>query len=197
MVVSRARTLRWAPRLICFSLSSANQRSTRLSQEALVGVKWTMKSRMAHEPPSHARRFVRPVVVEDQMHVEIRGHAGVDRLEELQELLAPMPAMTLADDLARRDIQRGKQRGCAMAAIVVRPALGRAERHRQHRCGAVQAWIWLFSSTLNTNARSGGARYKPTMSRTFSTKSGSRESLNVSLRCGCRPNARQMRPTVA
>ena len=34
------------------------------------------------------------------------------------------------------------------------------------------------------------------MSRTFSTNSGSVESLNVSLRCGCRPNARQMRTTV-
>ncbi len=33
------------------------------------------------------------------------------------------------------------------------------------------------------------------MSRTFSTKSGSLESLNVSCRCGCRPKARQMRET--
>lgn len=31
------------------------------------------------------------------------------------------------------------------------------------------------------------------MSRTFSTKSGSDESLKVSLQCGCRPKARQMR----
>jgi hypothetical protein len=30
-------TLRWTPRLICLSASSANQRSTWLSQEALVG----------------------------------------------------------------------------------------------------------------------------------------------------------------
>ena len=32
-------TLRWTPRLICLSASSANQRSTWFSQEALVGVK--------------------------------------------------------------------------------------------------------------------------------------------------------------
>jgi hypothetical protein len=31
------------------------------------------------------------------------------------------------------------------------------------------------------------------MSRTFSTNSGSVESLKVSWRCGCKPNARQMR----
>jgi len=33
------------------------------------------------------------------------------------------------------------------------------------------------------------------MSRTFSTKSGSLESLKVSCRCGCKPKARQMRQT--
>src|SRR5688500_17989177 len=34
------------------------------------------------------------------------------------------------------------------------------------------------------------------MSRTFSAKKGSVESLKVSARCGCRPKARQTRPTV-
>ena len=34
------------------------------------------------------------------------------------------------------------------------------------------------------------------MSRTFSANSGSVESLKVSARCGCRPKARQTRPTV-
>jgi hypothetical protein len=38
--------------------------------------------------------------------------------------------------------------------------------------------------------------YRPTMSRTFSMSLGSREIVNVSLRCGCNPNARQIRPTV-
>ena len=42
---------------------------------------------------------------------------------------------------------------------------------------------------------SGGSRYSPTMSRTFSTNSGSVESLKVSCRCGCSPKARQMRET--
>ena len=56
-----------------------------------------------------------------------------------------------------------------------------------------RAWIWLFSSTQRTRARSGGAKYRPTMSRTFSTKKGSLDSLKVSERCGCKPKARQMR----
>jgi len=37
---SSSRVLRCAPRLICFRVSSANHRSTRFSQDALVGVKW-------------------------------------------------------------------------------------------------------------------------------------------------------------
>src|SRR5215472_13957674 len=35
------------------------------------------------------------------------------------------------------------------------------------------AWIWLFSSSHNTTARSGGLWYRPTTSTTFSTKNGS------------------------
>ncbi len=46
------------------------------------------------------------------------------------------------------------------------------------------AWIWDFSSTQSTSARSGGSRYRPTISRTLSTNSGSLESLKCSKRCG-------------
>ena len=35
------------------------------------------------------------------------------------------------------------------------------------------AWTWLFSSTHCTNALSGGFKYKPTTSRSFSMKNGS------------------------
>src|SRR5687768_3247459 len=38
--------------------------------------------------------------------------------------------------------------------------------------------------------------YRPTMSRTFSISRGSVDSLNVSVRCGCNPNARQICCTV-
>src|SRR5262245_27418555 len=59
-------------------------------------------------------------------------------------------------------------------------------------CVRSKAWICDFSSTHNTSARSGGSRYNPTMSRTFSTNSGSGDSLNVSVRWGCSPNTRQI-----
>jgi hypothetical protein len=41
-------------------------------------------------------------------------------------------------------------------------------------------WIWLFSSTARTTARSGGFKYRPQMSWTFSMNCGSLESLKRS-----------------
>jgi hypothetical protein len=75
------------------------------------------------------------------------------------------------------------------------------------RCGVVgsigrigadrsSAWICGFSSTANTAAATGGFRYSPTMSRIFSTRSGSGETLNSSCRQGLSPNARQISETV-
>ena len=78
-----------------------------------------------------------------------------------------------------------RSRGCAAPA-------GRAAS-ASSGCVRSSAWICDFSSTHSTSARSGGFRYSPTMSRTFSMNSGSFDSLKVSVRCGWRPNARQMR----
>src|SRR5665648_691427 len=64
--------------------------------------------------------------------------------------------------------------------------------------GAVRsrAWIWDFSSTHSTTAFSGGLWYSPTTSTTFSTNSGSLDSLNPSVRWGLRPKSFQIRPIV-
>ena len=64
--------------------------------------------------------------------------------------------------------------------------------------GAVRlsAWIWGFSSTANTAAATGGFMYSPTRSRTFSTRSGSGETLKLSCRHGLSPKARQISSTV-
>ena len=57
------------------------------------------------------------------------------------------------------------------------------------------ACIWDFSSTASTIAATGGSRYNPTMSRTFSMNCGSVDSFHESTRCGLSPNARQIRET--
>src|SRR5216683_1464173 len=59
-------------------------------------------------------------------------------------------------------------------------ATGRDTARRLTGCVRSSAWIWLFSSAHNTRARSGGFRYKPTMSRTFSINCGSVDWSRVS-----------------
>jgi hypothetical protein len=60
------------------------------------------------------------------------------------------------------------------------------------RTGRVRssAWICGFSPAQITTAFSGGARYRPTTSRTLASGCGSVENLNPSVRCGCRQNLR-------
>jgi len=48
------------------------------------------------EPAFDVLVFVRGVVVQDQVHLESSGDLAVDGLEELQELLVPMPGQARA-----------------------------------------------------------------------------------------------------
>jgi hypothetical protein len=58
------------------------------------------------------------------------------------------------------------------------------------------AWHWLFSSTHSTIAFSGGFRYSPTISRSFSMKNGSLDNLKYRCRWGCSPKVFHTRCTV-
>src|SRR6202011_3825604 len=62
-----------------------------------------------------------------------------------------------------------------------------------------QAESGSFHPTRSVGAswRTGGLRYSPTTSTSFSSKRLSLDSLKVSVRCGCSPRADQMRCTVA
>ena len=57
-----------------------------------------VKARVANEPAAYGRNLVRAVVVEDEMEVEVVRSLAVDCLEKLEELLAAMPPMQVADD---------------------------------------------------------------------------------------------------
>src|SRR5436305_1956084 len=61
---------------------------------------------------------------------------------------------------------------------------------------AMYAWLTLSSSQLNTRAGSGGSRYGPTTSSSFSTNRLSLESLNDLTRCGLSPCSCHTRRTV-
>ena len=84
-----------------------------------------------------------------------------------------------------------------VAFVVVGHRLGAAGNHRQRGLGAVSACADDFSSMHSTIALSGGFRYRPTTSISFSSNFGSLDSLKVFTRCGLRPRAAHTRCTVS
>lgn len=76
---------------------------------------------MPQQPAFDRRCFVRRVVVQDDVdaHTRFCFQGVIQMIEELQELLVPMPSMTLADDLPGGHVERGKQGRGAVADVVV------------------------------------------------------------------------------
>lgn len=70
-----------------------------------------MEARALEQPPSDAGRLMRPIVVEDEMHVQLRRDCRLNRVEERAEFTAALPLVQLPDHLARLHVQRCKQRG--------------------------------------------------------------------------------------
>ena len=68
----------------------------------------------------------------------VLGRLAVDLLEELEPFGVGVALLALADDLAIEDIQRRKQRGRAMALVVVRHRLRPAFLERQSGLGAIE-----------------------------------------------------------
>ena len=66
------------PRRISLTVISANHRSTRLSQELAVGVKWMWKRGWASSHFFDGRCLVSGQVVADQVHIQIGGNGLVD-----------------------------------------------------------------------------------------------------------------------
>jgi hypothetical protein len=104
---SSSVTLRWAERRSLRQVSSANQRSTRLSQDAEAGVKCRWKRGMPQQPLLDRLGLVGGVVVQDQVEFEVPGDGCVDDLQEAEELLVTVAAVVLGDDRAGDDVQGG------------------------------------------------------------------------------------------
>jgi dihydroxyacetone kinase len=82
--------------------------------------------------------LVRPVVINDEMHIEPRRDAGIDLLQEPEKLLVPMARLALGNDLAVGDVECREQGRRAVAFIIMREAISIAEAHRQHRLSSLQ-----------------------------------------------------------
>src|SRR6266850_4099852 len=95
MAASNAAVERWAPRLICWSVSKAKKRSTWLIHDADVGVKCIcQRSRLANQVADQFGLMARGIV-HDDVNVEIGGDMLFDGVEEAAEFLRPWRAMHL------------------------------------------------------------------------------------------------------
>src|SRR5947209_6316139 len=68
-------------------------------------------------------RLVGPIVVLDDVDIEVGRHLGFDRVQELAELDGAMAAVQRADHPAGFQVQRGEQRGRTVPLIIVGPSL--------------------------------------------------------------------------
>ena len=93
---------------------------------------------MAGEPLLDLILLVRGVVIEDHMDRLVLGHFALDPIEEADELLATMALHVLPDDDAVEHIEGGKQRGRAVALVVMGQGAGAPLLHRQTWLGAVE-----------------------------------------------------------
>src|SRR5208337_5166016 len=119
MAVSSPRVQWKLPRRIRFSVISANHRSTRFSQLAEGGSEVDVEARALQQPALDESGFMGGVVVHDQVHVQLRRHAGLDGVEEVAELRRAVAALGAADDLAGLRIEGGEQGGGAVAQVIV------------------------------------------------------------------------------
>ena len=101
------------------------------------------------EPVPDQRRLVGGVVAGNQVHVQLGGHLGLDSIEKLAELQGPVAAVVLANHLTGPGVQSGEEGRGAVAHVIMGAPLGLVRS---------RAWIWDFSSTHKTSARSGGLR---------------------------------------
>lgn len=103
-----------------------------------------METRMAPEPGLDPWMRMGPVVVHDQMPVEMGPRLHVDRLEESDELLMPMPWHAIATDFPIEHAQRGEQGRGAIALIVMRYRAAAAFLQREARLRAIESLDLAF-----------------------------------------------------
>src|SRR5512132_993910 len=151
---------------------------------------------MPPKPGRDHRGLVGAVVVTDHMNIQPLGHRLVDRGQNRLNSTARCRRCSwpITVPSARLNAANKLVIPCRSSSWVRRSGIPGIIGSTG--CERSNAWIWAFSSTHNTTALSGGLWYSPTTSTTFSTTSGSVDSLKVSARCGLSPNRRQIRPIV-
>ena len=97
-----------------------------------------MKAWMACKPALDGRRFMRSIVVENEMNLLLAGDLGINTTQKLQKLLVPMAPMTRANNLSGLYVECGKERRHAVTQVVVRLPLRYARAHWENRLSAIE-----------------------------------------------------------
>ena len=109
------------------------------------------------EPGLDLGMLVGGVVVEDDVDLAVGRHGLLDRAQEAEELLVPVPRAALRQDGAVEQVEGSEQRGGAMAEVVVGHALDVAEAQRQQRLGAFERLNLAFLVEAQDQRLVGGA----------------------------------------
>jgi hypothetical protein len=64
-----------------------------------------LEPRMFREPSLDLLGLVGRIIIDNQVKIEMFGHGPLDRLQEADELLGPMPRQAFADHLSGLHIQ--------------------------------------------------------------------------------------------
>ena len=150
--------------------------------------------RPAGEPRLDLGRLVGGIVIHDDMNIEPFRNLSIDLFQEVQKLGGAMSLVALADDKARGNIEGSEQRRCPVPYVIVRPTFGDARHHRQDRLFAVQGLDLAFLVDAENKRPVGWREVKS--DDIAHLVYGSSDSLNVWLRCGCKPNAAHIRRIV-
>src|SRR5208337_3402787 len=96
------------------------------------------EARMASQPFDNLRMLMSGVILEDHMDDLADWNLSLDPIEKANELLVPVLLHALPDDRTVEHVERGKERGRAVALIVVRHRPAAPLLQRQARLGAIQ-----------------------------------------------------------
>jgi len=73
---------------------------------------------MSVNPGSNSRVFMRPIIIHNQMHVQLGRSLGIDLLDETNKLLMSVTGHTIANDFAIERAERSRQRGGPAVPVV-------------------------------------------------------------------------------
>ena len=97
-----------------------------------------VEPRVLVQPLLHGRVFVRGVVVDDQVQIQVLGGLALDLLEKPQPFHMRVPRLGAREDLAVQIVQRREQGDRAVADVIVRPGANVADAQRQARLRPLQ-----------------------------------------------------------